>query len=822
MLQDFRLAVRALRTAPIVTAAAVLSLALGIGANTAIFSLVNALLIRMLPVREPGRLALLTTATPVSYNLNYSFKTLDALRRHADAFDGVVAFSNCCATSQLIIGTRTETVDHRYVSGNFFSVVGVQPVLGRVFADADERLAGAEGLPAVIAYSLWQRIFNGDPHAIGMRVVVDRRPATIVGVLPPRFGGFEIGRPFEIALPLTLLTLSPYDVDTVSFNVALRLKRDVSLAEATQVLRAMQPELRLASMPAKNPGPEFLRDPLTLRFAGAGISPLRDQFARPLVALLALVSLVLLIAAGNVANLQLARGMERRHELSVRLALGAERRHLVRQLMTEALVVASCGAIGGLLLAQWASGVLLARLSATREPIVLDLALDWRMLAFTGVGMVATTVFFGVMPALQATHVAPIDALKQQGRGTVGERGVRVSNGLLVIQIAVSLALLVAAGLFVRSFENLTGLSFGDDRNRVLEVRVAAPTVPAIDRNTFYRRLVKAAAAVPGVVVAGGAMNPPLAGTLVGDYVVSDTDAVPPMNAPQLHQSDMITPGMLEAWGLHVVSGRDIDDRDALSGARVVLVNEAFVRRFFPGRALVGTPLAFTFRSPQAGDFTFPRMTVVGVVGDAVFRSIREPAEPTIYLPLAQISGAILNTYFFVAARSASASPALLAGNVRSALLDLNPDLQLTIQPFADRVNATLAQDRLVAELAQFFGAFGLLLAAVGLYGMTAYSVVRRRREVGVRLALGAAPAAIVRLVLVRGASLIAIGVAAGTLLSLGAVKLVAGLLYGIAPRDPLTLVVAVMALSAVGAAATWLPAWRASRIDPAEILRDA
>jgi putative ABC transport system permease protein len=261
MLRDFRLAFRALRATPIVTAAAVLSLALGIGANTAIFSLVNALLIRMLPVREPGRLALLTTATPVSYNLNYSFRTFDALRRQADAFDGVLAFSNCCAASQLAIGARTESVDHRYVSGNFFSVLGVQPVLGRVFDDSDERLAGSGGHAAVIAYSLWQRVFNGDPHAVGTRVIVDRRPATIVGVLPPRFGGLEIGRPFEIALPLTLLTLPPYDADTVSFNVALRLKRGGSLVQATQILRAMRPELRLGSTPARNPRPDFLAIP---------------------------------------------------------------------------------------------------------------------------------------------------------------------------------------------------------------------------------------------------------------------------------------------------------------------------------------------------------------------------------------------------------------------------------------------------------------------------------------------------------------------------------------------------------------------------------
>jgi putative ABC transport system permease protein len=820
MMQDLRLAVRTLRAMPIVTAVAIVSLMLGIGANTAIFSLINGLLIRKLPVREPERLALLTTAAPISYNLNYSFKTFDELRRRGSAFDGFIAFSNCCGTSQLTIGTRTESVDHRYVSGNFFSVLGVQPALGRVFGAEDERIA-AEGVPAVISYRVWQRVFSGDPRTVGMRVVVDRQPATIIGVLPPQFGGLEIDHPFEIVLPVTLLTLPPFDVDSVGLNVVVRLKQGMSLASASQVLRAIQPEIRLAAMPAKNASPDFLRDPFTLKFAGAGISRLRDQFGRPLQVLLALITLVLLIAAGNIANLQLARGLERRDELSLRIALGAGRWHLVRQLVAEALLVASCGAVGGLILAQWAGPILLARLADGRDAVAVDLALDWRMLAFTSAVMLVATLSFGVLPAMQATRVAAIDALKHQGRGRIGPRGTSVSSGLIILQMAISLALLVAAGLFVKSFERLAALPFGNGHDRVLEVIVAAPMVPAIDRNAFYHRLVKAAAAVPGVAAAGGAMNPPLAGTLVGDFVVSETDTPPPLSAPQVHQSDIITPGMLDAWGLHVVTGRDIDERDSLSGARVVLVNEAFVRRFFPGRAIVGMSLAFTYRS-QSGDFTLPRMTVVGIVGDAVFRSIRQPDEPTFYMPLAQSGGPILNNYFFVAVRSALTSPALLAAPVRSALLALNPDLHLRMQPLDERIKGTLAQDRLLADLSSFFGAFGLLLASLGLYGITAYSVARRRREVGVRLALGAPRAAVVRLVLTRVGGLIGIGVLAGTLLSLWAVKLVAGLLYETPLRDPITLAVAVVTLSTIGAAAAWLPARRASRIDPAEILRDA
>jgi predicted permease len=818
---DLRIAFRSLRAAPIATTVAVLSLALGIGANAAIFSLVNALLIRRLPVKQPEQLALLTTTTPLDYRANYSFRTFDELRTHAAGFDGVVAFSNCCATSQLTVGGRTESVDHRYVSGNFFSVLGVQSVLGRVFVDADENLAGADGVPALISYSLWRRTFNSDRDVVGARIVVDRRPATIVGVLPPRFGGFEVERPFELALPITLLNRPPFDVDSATLNVVLRLKPGHSLAESTRVLRATQPEIRLASMPLRDPPPDFLTDPFALTLVGTGMSRLRDRFAQPLVALLTLVTLVVLIAAGNIANLQLARGLERRHELSVRMALGAGRWRLMRQLVTEALVVASSGAIGGLLFAHWASRALLARLSAGSDPIELDASLDWRLLAFTAVVLVATALFSGVMPAVRATRLTPIGALASHGRGCAGQRVGRVPNGLLVIQIAVSLTLLVTAGLFVRTFARLAALPFGNDRDRVLEVTVEAPTVPAIDKNALYHRLVKGAAAVPGVAVAGGAMNPPLAGTLVGDYVVSDTDTVPPVNAPQIHQADLITPGMLDAWGLPVVAGRDFDEHDSLTGVRVALVNEAFRRRFFPGRALVGTPLGFTLRRPQYGDVTLPRMTVVGIVSDAVFRSVRQPAEPTMYFPLAQINWPILNTYFFIAVRSAAVSPALLAQNVRSALLALNADLQLRIQPLTERVNGTLAQDRLVADLAEFFGAFGLLLAALGLYGMTAYWVAQRRGEIGVRLALGADPAAVVRLVLTRVALLVGIGVATGALLSVWAVKLVAGLLYGVTPTDPVTHTVAVAVLVAVGVAAGALPAWRASRTDPAEILRD-
>jgi predicted permease len=378
----------------------------------------------------------------------------------------------------------------------------------------------------------------------------------------------------------------------------------------------------------------------------------------------------------------------------------------------------------------------------------------------------------------------------------------------------------VAAGLFVRTFSRLTQVPLGFDRSDTLLVTIRTPTVPGIERNAVYHRVVKAVAAVPGVEFAGGSMNAPLAGTLNGDFVVSQPGTPPPPGAERIRQSDWITSGMFAAFGIAVHAGRDFDERDTPATPKVMIVNEAFARRFSAGASPVGKPLTLTFRAQ--GDYTLGTLTVVGVVRDSVFRSIRSPDEPTVYLALGQDTDPILTTNFYLGVRSTRLPPRQLTRAVSAAILGVNRDIVLKARPIGDEVRDAMAQDRMVAELSGFFGSLALLLAGIGLYGVTSYAVTRRRGELGIRMALGAAPAIVVRLVLARVSALIAAGVALGAALALGAARFVASLLYGLEPRDPATLIVAAIALVVVGALAAWLPAYRASRIDPADVLRES
>lgn len=827
-MQDLRLAVRTLLATPVVTAVAVLSLALGIGANTAIFSLVNSLLLRTLPVADPQRLVILSGRRNSGVRPAFSYATFDQIRRPGQGFDGALAYSNCCGKATLKIGGEPLPVDRFFVSGDFFGTLGVSALVGRLLTPADDVPGGGpDGPAAVISYKLWQERFGGAVSVIGAPVTLERVAVTIVGVAPPEFLGIEVGRPFDVILPIKteplILPSIAFDDNVTWLSIMLRLKPGVSLSEATAALRSVQPQIRAGSLPKQFPS-EFLKDPFVLEPAGAGASTLRERFERPLVAILVFVALVLLIACANIANLLLARGAARRHELSVRVALGASRWRLARQLLAESVALAVAGATLGLVFARWATRLLVAQLNTSTTPVALDLSLDWRVLAFTAATMAATAMAFGIVPALRATRVAPMDALREHGRvhGEAGGLGGGWSGGLIVAQVALSLLLVVAAGLFVRTFERLAHAPLGFDRDRILMVTITAPTVAAADRNPFYHQLVKAAAAVPGVAHAGGSLNPPIAGTLVGDVIVTDPGVVPGPDAEVVSQYTDITPGSLAAYGTPILAGRDIDDHDTDAAPRVMVVNEALARRFFPGRNPIGAPIALTYRSGQTGDVPLGTWTVVGIAGDAAYRSVRAPMRPTLYAAMKQRGGSpILQTYFYISVRSASGSPALLTRSVAAALTAVNRDLTMTFRAMTTIVDESLAQDRLVAMLSGFFGALALLLAGLGLYGVTAYAVARRRTEIGIRMALGAPPAGVVRLVLARVALLVGAGIIVGAGASLWASTFIASLLYGLAPRDPVTLIGAAITLAAVAALAGWLPAYRASRIDPAEALRE-
>jgi putative ABC transport system permease protein len=827
-MQDLRLAVRALRATPVVTIVAVLSLALGIGANTAIFSLVDSLILRTLPVTDPQRLVILSGRRNSGVRPAFSSATFDQIRRYGYGFDGAIAYSNCCGLATMTIGGERQPVDRFFVSGDFFGTLGVSALIGRLLTPSDDVPGGGPGGPAaVISYRLWQERFGGAVSVIGAPVTLERVAVLIVGVTPPDFLGIEVGRPFDVIFPIKteplILPSIAFDDDVAWLNVMLRLKPGTSLTSATAALRAVQPQVRAGSLPTEFPS-EFLKEPFVLEPAGEGTSTLRERFERPLVAILVVVALVLLIACANIANLLLARGAARRHELSVRVALGASRWRLARQLLAESVVLAASGAILGLVFARWATRLIVAQLSTSMTAIALNLSLDWRVLAFTAVAMLATAIAFGVFPALRATRVAPMDALREHGRvhGEANGLGGGWSGGLIVAQVALSLLLVVAAGLFVQTFERLTVAPLGLDRDHSLLITITAPTVPAADRNLFYHRLVSAAASVPGVAHAGGSLNPPIAGTLVGDFIVTAPGETPRPDAEAVSQYLDLTPGLLAAYRIPIRAGRDIDDRDTDATPKVMLVNEAFVHRFFPERNLVGAPLALTFRTGQYGDVPMGVRTVVGIVGDAAYRSIRTPMLPTIYVALAQHGGPLIQTYFYIAVQSANGSPALLTRSVTAALTAVNRDLTLTFRPLSTVIDDSLTQDRLVAMLSAFFGVLALLLAGLGLYGVTAYAVARRRTEIGIRMALGAAPAAVVQLVLSRVAWLVGVGVLAGTMLSLWASHFVTAMLYGLQPRDPVTLVGSAAVLAATGAIAGWLPARVASRLEPAQVLRES
>jgi predicted permease len=817
--QDVRVAFRALRSARIVTLVAVASLALGIGANTAVFSLIDSLILRALPVVEPQRLALVSSTGITTYRPAFSYATFDQIRRRS-LFESVGAFTTCCSQSTITIGGTRELAYREFFSGDFFQTLGVRAALGRLITPADD-VGGAKpnGPVVVISDRLWRRRFNADPRIVGTPLQVDHASLTIVGVLPADFHGLEVGRTFDIAMPLDTQLLGSfignYDRDTPILNVVVRRKLGQTLGASTAALQAAQPDIRVASQ-------RPLREPFVLDPIPGGTSGLRQRFERPLLLMLAIVLFVLLVACANVANLMLARSTARRHELSVRVALGASRWRLARQFLVESALLSATGTCAGVLLAPVAVRMIVSELSIESAPVVLDVSLDWRVTMFAAAVMVMTTTLFGVVPAVRATRAAPNDALKERlgGSGDRRTSGVGVLDSLIVVQVALSLAAVVSAGLFVRTFEQLARVKLGFDRDGVLSVVVNTQNIPAESRSALNLRLARAAESVPGVAAAGGSINPPLAGFLRGDLVVSPPGTTPPATAERIDRADFVTPGMFAAYGMPILAGREVDDRDTLQSPKVMIVNRSFTDHFLRGRSAVGQVMRVTYRA-LGGDFPVGDLTIVGVVGDTVSRSLRDSSSPIVFMPLRQYGTSVPQPNLYLAVRSAVAPPETLERSVAAALTAVNSDITLQFRPIKTEVHDALAQDRLVAMLSGFFGGLALLLAGLGLYGVTSYAVSRRRIELGIRLALGATPASVVGHVLSRATILVGAGVAAGALLCLWASRFAATLVYGVSERDPLTFVTAVLVLGSIATVAAAWPAWRAGLIDPAVTLRE-
>ena len=817
---ELRDAWRALRATPLVTAVAVLSLALGIGANTAMFSIVDALLLRALPVRHAERLTLLTDGERPH---GWPNPVWEAVRERADLFDGAAAYGT--SRFDLAVRGQEDPVDGLWASGRLFETLGVGAALGRVLGEADDRRGGGpEGPVAVISHAFWQRRFGGAPDVVGRTVTLDRVPVTIVGVTGPGFFGADVGRTFDVAVPLgaePLLRGKESRLDRRSdwwLQIMIRLRPGQSAEQATATLRALQTRIADESRPANmrpDEAARFLDDPFTLRPAATGSSRLRARYERPLLTIAAVVGLVLLIACGNIANLLLARATARRHELSVRTALGASRWRLARLLLAEGVLLSAAGAALGVLLAVWGSRGLVAQLSTGANRVFLDVGVDWRMLAFTAAVAVSTALLFATVPALRAARAAPMEAMKAQGRSTASRRRVGLAGSLVMAQVALSMVLLTAALLFVRTFSTLVARDLGFQRERALVVGVDARRtgLEADGRGALYERVREAALAVPGVSHAALSVNTPVSGdTRNWDMAFPHLPSLP--RSERIIMMNVVGPGWFAALGTPVVAGRDFDARDRLGAPRAVIVNRAFARKYYGGESPLGRLIS---EEPRPGPSRAP-LEIVGVVGDAVYESAREAPPPTMYWAFAQQerpqSGATLTV------RAAAGPPGALAHAVSAAVTGVHPDLALTVRPLSALVDDALVQERLVATLSGFFGALALLLSALGLYGITAYAVSQRRTELGIRLAVGASPNGVMRLVLGRSALLVGGGLAVGAAASWWLARFVDALVYGAPARDPATAAAAAAGLVTIGTLAAWLPARRVARLDPARVLR--
>ena len=819
--QDLRTAIRALRGAPIVTTVIVLSLALGIGANTAIFSLLDSLLLRNLPVPYADRLVTLTVDNATDQRFSYA--TFDEVRRHGHPFDGALAW----ADSLVAIGEEAEPAYAQWVSGDFFETLGVQAFIGRTLTQADDVTGGGpEGPVAVISHGFWQRIFGGASDVIGESLLVEGVPTTVVGVAPPGFHGVQVGAAFDLLLPVWVNDLirptTPRDLHTEWLRIMLRLGPGQSMDVATSALRAAQPQIRSRSLP---PGPSavgFLTEPFAVESAATGVSDLRRRYASPLLSLYVVVSLVLLIACTNVANVILGRGAARRHALSLQVALGASRLRLVRPYLIESALLSILGAALGIVFARWAAGAMVTQLPAGEVPIVLDLAVDLRVAVYTAAVAVSTAVVSGLAPALWATTVDPMATLKadrRTGRHRGQERGFNV---VLVAQVAVSLLLVVAAGLFGRTLQQLTDVSLGFDDDRLLVATVRTPATSPADQSALRHRLAQAVASIPGVVAAAGSDQAPLFYTYQA-FPLRLSGVAPLPARESLTHLVSITPGWFEAYGMPMRAGRAITEGDTAGAQPVMVVNEAFAQRFRPGRDLVGRSLTMTFEFSPNSEFSFEPKVVIGIVGNAVHESIRGPNHPIVYVPMAQeplqsmfVAGA------FIAARSQAASPEHLSRSVATALASVDSDVQVSFLTATGIVNVALARDRMVARLAAFAGLFGLVLTALGLGGVTAYRVTRLRPELTVRWALGSTRGRLVALVLSKVLRSVVGGVIVGLGLSLWASQLAESLLYGVKPWDPVVFVIAAATVTLVGLLAGWVPAYEASRVDRAGTLTEA
>jgi predicted permease len=825
MFQDLRFGVRMLLKSKGFTLVAVFSLALGIGANTAIFSLIDAVLLKMLPVKNPEQLVFLERGdVPPGPQRSLSPAFFEQAHAQRETLAGVCTFLNHPRVNVVLDG-QAEVANAQRVTGGFFAVLGVNPLLGRTITEEDDKVPGAHPV-VVISYRYWSRRFASDPGVVGKTISLNGSPFTIIGVTPPEFFGAAVGEAPDLWAPWMMLAqLSPgSSVQQYSNNplypVLARLKPEVSEQQArtrlTELLR--QTALEEIGIEIEIWSPErqqALRQqnialiPASRGFGG--FASLRLRFSEPLRILMAVVGLILLIACANVANLSLARATARRKEIAVRLALGASRFRLIRQLLTESLLLAASGGALGLLFAWWSSHFLLALVASGRNPVSLNVTLDARVLAFTAVVSLLAGILFGLAPAWRATRVDLTPALKDSSRSAEGGARLTAGKSLVVMQVALSLSLLIGAGLFVRSLSKLYTLDAGFKKENILLVSTDARMIGYQGKQVaaLHQRLLERFKTIPGVRSASLGWAGLLSENWIKNLGTLHVYGRPaPPGAPKRPQIVGVGPDYFETVGMTILRGRSFTARDfdRESGQKAVIVNETFARYLFGEEDPIGQRFGYN----EAGD----ESEVVGVVKDTKHSSLRETTQGAFYGPDFGKRGTTFQL-------RTAADPTRIIAAVRQAAREIDANLPLyNIKTLATQVDESLAQERLISTLSGFFGLLSLLLAGIGLYGILAYAVSQRTREIGIRIALGAQPGAVLRMVLRQGLILTLLGVGIGLAASLGATRLLASQLFDITSTDPVTFVVAPMLLLTVALLACLVPARRATNVDPLIAIR--
>lgn len=817
--RDLRYALRILLVSPVFSIAAVVSLALGIGANTAIFQLLDAVRLRTLPVKSPESLVELRVSDMTHARGNWLrdnalTNTLwEAIRKRQQVFSEIFAW----ADEPFNISTSQEAriVRGLWVSGNLFEALGIHPILGRVFTSTDDhRGCGLTG--AVISYGFWQREFGGNLSVIGRKIMLDKTSVEVIGVAPASFFGLEVGRQFDLALPICAGGDERLDSGTTWWLTVMgRLKPGLSLVQAEARFQAISSGIFETTLPVDYP-PISVRPYLAMKLitipASGGRSLLREQYSTTLGLLLAIAGLVLLIACANLTNLLLARASAREREIALRRAIGASRAHLIQQLMTEGLLLAVSGAGAALFLASALSRFLVSFLSSGDTSVFLDVHPDWRVFTFTAILALLTCVLFALAPALRATQASPAYVLKS-GRGmTPGSQRFGVRRILVVAQIAVSLVLLVAALLFVRSLRNLTTLEPGFKTRGILLAHVSYGQldIPPSRLSFVRHELIERVRAIPGVNDAAETASVPINGNAWTNNMW--LDASDSGHGREISRS-LVGAQYFRTLGTPLLAGREFDDRDTPTSMNAAIVSEAFARTFSLGPNSVGKKF-WIEKTPYVPQSVYE---IVGVVKNSKYRDLRQDFLPVAFFPMSQFRQPLLGGTLVI--RSGTSLDALTQ-SIRRVIVDVNPNIQYFFSVFQTQIEESLLRERLMAMLSGLFGVLAVLLATVGLYGVIAYTVARRTNEIGIRIALGAGRGAVVGLILRETGLLLAGGLGAGLLLSLALGRAAGTFLFGLQADDPLTLVTAATTLAIVALTATYLPAHRAASVDPAIALR--